>query len=51
MMKTARFRVREHVSRINPTGVHTVEVTGSNPVLPTRPVPEIGVMFEEPAAT
>jgi hypothetical protein len=26
---------REHVSRITPAGVHTVEVTGSNPVLPT----------------
>jgi hypothetical protein len=25
---------REHVSRITPAGVHTVEVTGSNPVLP-----------------
>ena len=31
--------------------LHTVEVTGSNPVLPTKPVFETGVIPEEPVVT
>jgi hypothetical protein len=39
------------IHSIPPGGLHTVEVTGSNPVLPTSPVGITGVIPEEPALT